>query len=281
MSPITKQKVLVPPFASVSLLVPHVLGPPHHLLLQIVNPNLRSSYVRKVKGTKRPVIDLESDHHLYSDQEEVKLPTKTRKTMKTAKTASKTTKTTKTNNQKKKPNGSLDPPQSLVDLNSSPTTPPKPSQPKPKNRSKLEHDNQPLPLPLPNGMYKSWEFFLDSGGYKLTIEERISAKRFGKNKQSNPVAVAEGIKFHRIVKGMRAQFGNSPRDAWGLVLPAKSHLNFEFYCLFLMIATPVVTNDSIIQVFGPPLKIVSHWPGFSKKVKMVSQIGPELLVDKP
>jgi hypothetical protein len=76
------------------------------------------------------------------------------------------------------------------------------------------------------------EFFLDNGGYKLTTDERISVKRFVKPKRSNPVVVAEGIKFHQLVKGMRAQLSNSPRDAWDLVLPAKSHSNFEICCLF-------------------------------------------------
>jgi hypothetical protein len=37
--------------------------------LQVINPNLRSSYIRKVKGTKHTVIDLESDQ-LDSDQDE-------------------------------------------------------------------------------------------------------------------------------------------------------------------------------------------------------------------
>jgi endonuclease III len=65
------------------------------------------------------------------------------------------------------------------------------------------------------------------------------------------VAAAGGIEFHRLVKGMRAQLSNSPRDAWDLVLPAKSHSNFEFCCLFFMIATPAVTGESTIQVSGP------------------------------
>jgi hypothetical protein len=76
-------------------------------------------------------------------------------------------------------------------------------------------------------------------------------KSFVKLKGSNPVAVAEGIKFHRLMKGMHAQLSNSPRDAWDLVLPAKSHSDFEFCYLFLMMATPAVTDDSIIQISGP------------------------------
>jgi hypothetical protein len=95
------------------------------------------------------------------------------------------------------------------------------------------------------------QHYLDNGGYKLTRDERISMKSFVKLKRSNPVAVAEDIKLHRLVKGMRAQLTNSPREAWNLVLPVKSHSSFEFCCLFLMIATPAMTNDSIIQVFGP------------------------------
>jgi hypothetical protein len=76
-------------------------------------------------------------------------------------------------------------------------------------------------------------------------------KSFVKPKRSNPVVVAEGIKFHQLVKGMGAQLSSSPRDVWDLVLSAKYHSNFEICCLFLMIATPAVTDDSIIQVFGP------------------------------
>jgi hypothetical protein len=158
-----------------------------------------------------------------------------------------------TNHKKKPTTSSSTNIRSAVAVHPSLTPPPKP-KPKPKNRSKLGHDdNEPLqsPPPLPNGSYESWEFFLDNEGYKLTTDERISVKRFVKPKRSNPVVVAEGIKFHRLVKGMRAQLSNSPRDAWDLVLPAKSHSNFEICCLFLMIATPAVTDDSIIQVFGP------------------------------
>jgi endonuclease III len=204
--------------------------------LQAVDTNLRRSYIRKVKGIKRSVIDLQSDDGDWDQdiEEEAKWSNNPRKTT-IAKTTTKTptiakpkpkAKTAKATIQKKKS-----------------------TQP-----SKLVHDNPPLPPPpppLPNGSYESWEFYVDNGGYKLTTEERISVKSFVKIKRSNPVAVAEGIKFHRLVKGMRAQLSNSPRDAWDLVLPAKSHSNFEFCCLFLMIATPAVTDDSIIQVFGP------------------------------
>ncbi len=79
----------------------------------------------------------------------------------------------------------------------------------------------------------------------------MAVKRFVKSKRSNPVAVAEGLKFHRLVQGMRTELSNSARDAWDLVLPPKSFDNFNFCCLFLMIATPAVTDDSIILVFGP------------------------------
>jgi hypothetical protein len=66
--------------------------------------------------------------------------------------------------------------------------------------------------------------------------------------------VAEGIKFHQLVKGMHAKLSNSARDAWDLVLPAKSHSNFEFCCLFSMIATPALSDVSIILIFGSTLR---------------------------
>jgi hypothetical protein len=168
---------------------------------------------------------------LYSDQDKQKekLSKNSRKPTK------KTAEPTKLTNHKKKPTTSSSTNiRSAVAVHPSPTPPPK-TQPKPKNRSKLGHDdNEPLhsPPPLPNGSYESWEFFLDNKGYKLTTDKRISVKRFVKPKRSNPVVVAEGIKFHQLVKGMRAQLSNSPRDAWDLVLPAKSHSNFEICCLF-------------------------------------------------
>ena len=109
----------------------------------------------------------------------------------------------------------------------------------------------PSLTPLPNGVYQEWLKFVDNGGYKLTLEERCTVKQFVKNKQGNPVAIAEGMKFHRLIMSMRSDLPSSPRDAWDLVLPPKSYSNFEFCCLFLMIATPAVTDDSIIQVFGP------------------------------
>jgi hypothetical protein len=107
------------------------------------------------------------------------------------------------------------------------------------------------PSPLPNGTYESWVNFVDEGGYRLTTEERVAVKRFVKSKCSNPIAVAEGLKFHRLVQSMRSELSSSARDAWDLVLPPRSYPNFEFCCLSLMIATPAVTDDSIILVFGP------------------------------
>jgi hypothetical protein len=92
---------------------------------------------------------------------------------------------------------------------------------------------------------------VDEGGYRLTTDERVSVKRFVKLKRSNPVAVAEGLKFHRLVQAMRSELISSARDAWNLVLSPRSYPNFEFCCLFLKIATPAVTDGSIILVFGP------------------------------
>jgi endonuclease III len=115
---------------------------------------------------------------------------------------------------------------------------------------------------LPNGTYESWVKVLDEGGYPLTTDERISVKRVVKLKHSNPVAVAEGLKLHRLVQAMRSELSSSARDAWDLVLPPRSYPNFEFCCLFLMIATPAVTDDSIILVFGPLFRdhhVTPHW----------------------
>ena len=95
---------------------------------------------------------------------------------------------------------------------------------------------------------------MDNGGYKLTRDERRSVKRFVEMKRSDPVSIAEGLKFHRLVGEMRSQLTPTARDAWELVLPPKLYPNFDFCCLFLMIATPAVTDDSIIQVFGPLFK---------------------------
>jgi hypothetical protein len=123
--------------------------------LQVVNTNLCSSYIRKVKGIKRAVIDLESDK-LDSDEvkEEEKLSKNSQKTTTTrpAKNTKQTAKTTETTIHKKKHT----PPSSTIALQSSP---PSPTKPKPKNRSKLGHANQrlPSPPPLANGSYKSWE----------------------------------------------------------------------------------------------------------------------------
>jgi endonuclease III len=61
---------------------------------------------------------------------------------------------------------------------------------------------------------------------------------------------------------MRSELSTSARDAWDLVLPPKSYPNFDFCCLFLMIATPAVTDDSIILVFGPLFRDYHVTPGW-------------------
>ncbi len=103
---------------------------------------------------------------------------------------------------------------------------------------------------------------MDNGGYNLTAEEKCSVKRFVKAKPTNPVAVAEGLKFHRLVQGTRSKLSNSARDAWDHVLPPNSFPNFEFCCMFLMIATPAVTDESIILVFGPLFREHHVTPGW-------------------
>jgi hypothetical protein len=50
---------------------------------------------------------------------------------------------------------------------------------------------------------------------------------------------------------MQSELSSSARDAWDLVLPPMYYPNFEFCCLFLMIATPAVTDYSIILVLAP------------------------------
>ena len=80
--------------------------------------------------------------------------------------------------------------------------------------------------------------------------------------RTNPVAIAEGLKFHRLVQGMRSQLNDSARDAWDSVLPPKLFPNFDFCCLFLMIAIPAVTDISIILVFGPLFREHHVSPGW-------------------
>jgi len=252
----------------------HVIPPRPRMPLQSLNVNARSSYVRKAKGKKRLGVDL---------IEEESLPPTTKKKLSPPPVISKKkprppkpkpkqgTKAVAAAAVKKITTTTLTTPHQIITEHPSlcvePSVAPGTHLPVlapvvayPKSRIGIGATVTvptftPLPngsyTPLPNGSYESWINFVDNGGYKLTADERSSVKRFVQKKRTNPVAIAEGVKFHRLVKGMRSELINSARDAWDLVLPPKSYPNFDFCCLFLMIATPAVTDDSIILVFGP------------------------------
>ena len=108
---------------------------------------VRPSYTRKAKTNKRTVLD--SSNNL--DENEA-IPSVT-----------KTTKKTKTTRQKF-PSSSL------------------PTAPTPTLTAPTNVYNPPKPLP--DGSYDVWENFVDSGGYKLTSEERVLVKRFVKLRRS-------------------------------------------------------------------------------------------------
>jgi hypothetical protein len=128
----------------------------------------------------------------------------------------------------------------------------KPTKLKTKNRAKGVIINN-SPQSLPNASYESWLIFLDYGGYKLTTDKQSAMNSFVKTKGSKPVPVAEGIKFHQLIKAMHAKLSNSARYAWDLVLPPSSCNPILRYAasLLLMTVTPVITDDSIILVFVP------------------------------
>jgi endonuclease III len=198
--------------------------PPLKPISKPISTTARSSHSRKAKTNKRPVVDLDIDEE--NQGVVVKL-----------------TKRSASNILQKqdKFQGEKD----------------KAQEKKEKKKTKAP------PLPLPNGSYNSWVNFLDNGGYKLTSDQRCTVKRFVKSKRDNPVAVAEGLKFHRLILSMRSKLSTSAaRDAWDLVLPPKSYPNFDFCCLFLMMATPAVTDDSIILVFGPLFRDYHVTPGW-------------------
>jgi endonuclease III len=124
-------------------------------------------------------------------------------------------------------------------------SPKKPTKP-------ARQSEDPTKLVLPDGTIHGWLNFVDSGGYSLTCEEKERVKVFVKEKHRNTAFVSEAVKFHLLVYNMRKSLHvNSARDAWTEVLPPKSAVNFEFCCLFLMVATPNTPDDKIIEVFGP------------------------------
>jgi endonuclease III len=105
---------------------------------------------------------------------------------------------------------------------------------------------------IPDGTMSGWEIFIEGGGYSLTVDEKERVRNFVRAKQRNTVFVSEAVKFHMLVRDMRKEIlVESARDAWTLVLPHKSSDNFNFCCLFLMIATPNTPDEKIIEVFGP------------------------------
>jgi endonuclease III len=105
---------------------------------------------------------------------------------------------------------------------------------------------------LPNGVIRRWEIFLDRGGYSVTVDVMVRVCSFVRVKQRNAAFVSEAVKFQMLVRDMRKEIlFESARDAWTQVLPPKSSDNFNFCCLFLMIATPNTPDGKIIEVFGP------------------------------
>ena len=108
---------------------------------------------------------------------------------------------------------------------------------------------------LPDGNIGQWMQFLEGGGYGVTGEEKERVKMFVKEKHRNTAFVSEAVKFHFLVREMRKNLAvDSARDAWTKVLPPKSADNFDFCCLFLMVAAPNTPDEKIIEVFDPLMK---------------------------
>ncbi len=108
---------------------------------------------------------------------------------------------------------------------------------------------------LPDGTLVRWTIFLEGGGYSVTGEEKERVKMFVKDKHRNTAFVSEAVKFHLLVREMRKNLQvDSARDSWTKVLPPKSADNFDFCCLFLMVATPNTPDEKIIEVFDPIMK---------------------------
>jgi hypothetical protein len=108
---------------------------------------------------------------------------------------------------------------------------------------------------LPDGTLNVWSVFLDGGGYAVTGEEKDRVKMFVKEKHRNTAFVSEAVKFHVLVREMRKNLDvDSARDCWTKVLPLKSSDNFNFCCLFLMVATPNTPDEKMIEVFSPIMK---------------------------
>jgi endonuclease III len=105
---------------------------------------------------------------------------------------------------------------------------------------------------LPDGSYESWEAFVDAGGYKITRSQALMVKAWVKS--LDPVWIAEQVKFHRAIDGMRSELEPSARDGWAHVLPPSNAMNFDFACLILMVATPAVPDSKILDVFGKLFK---------------------------
>jgi endonuclease III len=89
------------------------------------------------------------------------------------------------------------------------------------------------------------------------------------------------VKFHKLVHEMRQGIiVESARDAWTYVLPHKASDNFNFCCLFLMIATPNTPDEKIIEVFRPLFKnnyVTAEWvlqmgvEGISKSLRVLGR----------
>jgi endonuclease III len=78
---------------------------------------------------------------------------------------------------------------------------------------------------------------------------------------------------------MRSTLDPTPRDIWAEVLPARNASNYDFCCLILMVATPLVTDTQIMEVFGKLFSeniVDSKWileQGESKLEKIFAPLG--------
>jgi len=65
----------------------------------------------------------------------------------------------------------------------------------------------PLVGSLPDGMYETWEAFVDAGGYNITKAQAQTVKAWVKS--LDPVWIADQVKFHKAIFLIRLQLAPS------------------------------------------------------------------------
>lgn len=137
----------------------------------------------------------------------------------------------------------------------------------------------PLVLLPTDGKLETWEAFVDANGYDISKEQAKTVKAWVKVQSLDKVWITEQIKFFKQICRMRSSLDRTPRDIWTRVLPLQNAPNYDFCCLILMVATPLVTDTQIIEVFGPLFLdnyVDSKWileQGESKLEKMFAPLG--------